>query len=96
MTSPTNPASSGDAVARYQYLLRTASPDQIEQAHAEAFSQLTPQQRQEVLTQLAAAVPASERPRTDDAQTLARVATESIDDDVALGEELASLRLPMK
>src|SRR4051794_3837324 len=63
------------AVARYRYLLRTAPPEQIEQAHAEAFAQLTPDQRQQVLTQLAAAVPAGERPRTDDPQTLARVAT---------------------
>src|SRR4051795_3313739 len=63
------------AVARYRYLLRTAPPEQIEQAHAEAFAQLTPDQRQQVLAQLAAAVPAGERPRTDDPQTLARVAT---------------------
>ena len=63
------------AVARYRYLLRTAPPEQIEQAHAEAFAQLTPDQRQQVLTQLAAAVPAGERPRTDDPETLARVAT---------------------
>jgi hypothetical protein len=63
------------AIARYRYLLRTAPPDQIEAAHAEAFAQLTPDQRQEVLTQLAAAVPSSERPRSDDPQTLARVAT---------------------
>jgi hypothetical protein len=63
------------AIARYRYLLRTAPPDQIEQAHAEAFAQLTPDQRQQVLGQLAAAVPTSERPRTDDPQTLARVAT---------------------
>jgi hypothetical protein len=63
------------AIARYRYLLRTAPPEQIEQAHAEAFAQLTPDQRQQVLTQLAAAVPASERPRSDDADTLARVAT---------------------
>jgi hypothetical protein len=63
------------AVERYRYLLRTAPPEQIEQAHAEAFSQLTPDQRQQVLAQLAAAVPAGERPRTDDPQTLARVAT---------------------
>jgi hypothetical protein len=63
------------AIERYRYLLRTAPPEQIEQAHAEAFSQLTPDQRQQVLTQLAAAVPAAERPRTDDPQTLARVAT---------------------
>ena len=63
------------AVERYRYLLRTAPPDQIEEAHAEAFAQLTPQQRQEVLVQLAAAVPSSERPRSDDPRTLARVAT---------------------
>jgi hypothetical protein len=63
------------AIARYRYLLRTAPPETIEQAHAEAFAQLTPDQRQQVLTQLAAAVPSSERPRTDDPETLARVAT---------------------
>jgi hypothetical protein len=63
------------AVARYRYLLRTAPPEQIEQAHTEAFSQLTVDQRQQVLAQLAAAVPAGERPRTDDPATLARVAT---------------------
>jgi hypothetical protein len=63
------------AIARYRYLLRTAAPEQIEQAHAEAFAQLTPDQRQQVLAQLAAAVPAGERPRTDDPETLARVAT---------------------
>ncbi len=63
------------AVARYRYLLRTAPPEQIEQAHAEAFAQLTTDQRQQVLAQLAAVVPAAERPRTDDVGTLARVAT---------------------
>ena len=63
------------AVARYRYLLRTAPPEQIEQAHAEAFAQLTTDQRQQVLAQLAAAVPAGERPRTDDPETLARTAT---------------------
>ena len=63
------------AVERYRYLLRTAPPDQIEEAHAEAFAQLTPQQRQEVLVQLAAAVPSSERPRSDDPRSLARAAT---------------------
>src|SRR6476661_1741791 len=63
------------AIARYRYLLRTAPPEQIEQAHAEAFAQLTADQRQQVLAQLAAGMPAGERPRTDDPQTLARVAT---------------------
>ncbi|MET0765702.1 MAG: hypothetical protein ABWY29_12615 [Blastococcus sp.] len=63
------------AIQRYRYLLRTAPPEKIEQAHAEAFAQLTTDQRQQVLAQLAAAVPAGERPRTDDPATLARVAT---------------------
>src|SRR3954470_1014140 len=63
------------AIARYRYLLRTAPPEQTEQAHTEAFSQLTVDQRQQVLAQLAAAVPAGERPRTDDPVTLARAAT---------------------
>ncbi|TQN40780.1 hypothetical protein FHU33_0129 [Blastococcus colisei] len=63
------------AIARYRYLLRTAPPEQIEQAHTEAFGQLTVDQRQQVLAQLAAAVPSGERPRTDDPETLARVAT---------------------
>ena len=63
------------AIERYRYLLRTAPPEQIEQAHAEAFAQLTVDQRQQVLAQLAAVVPAAERPRTDDPATLARVAT---------------------
>jgi hypothetical protein len=69
------PSSDDQAVARYRYLLRTAPPEQIEAAHAEAFAQLTPEQRQQVLAQLATGVPAGERPRSDDAQTLARVAT---------------------
>src|SRR4051812_44345501 len=63
------------AIERYRYLLRTAPPDQVEAAHAEAFGKLTPDQRRQVLEQLSAAVPASERPRSDDARTLARTAT---------------------
>jgi hypothetical protein len=63
------------AIERYRYLLRTAPPDQVEAAHAEAFGKLTPDQRRQVLEQLSAAVPASERPRSDDPQTLARAAT---------------------
>jgi hypothetical protein len=63
------------AIERYRYLLRTAPPDQVEAAHAEAFGKLTPDQRRQVLEQLSAAVPASERPRNDDPSTLARTAT---------------------
>ena len=63
------------AIERYRYLLRTAPPDQIEQAHAEAFAQLTPEQRRQVLGRLGEAVPAGERPASDDPRTLARAAT---------------------
>src|SRR4051812_28085837 len=76
-TPPAQPGRSEDerAIERYRYLLRTAPPDQVEAAHAEAFGKLTPEQRRQVLEQLSAAVPASERPRSDDARTLARTAT---------------------
>ncbi len=66
------------AIARYQYMLRTAPPETIEQAHQEAFAQLTPEQRRQVLQQLTSAAPASERPSmsaADDPQALARAAT---------------------
>src|SRR5262245_47836008 len=49
------------AIARYQYMLRTAPPETIEQAHAEAFAQLTPEQRRLVLQKIAEGMPASER-----------------------------------
>ena len=76
---PQRPASRGQsederAIERYRYLLRTAPPDQVEAAHAEAFGKLTPEQRRQVLDQLSAAVPAGERPRGDDPQSLARAA----------------------
>ncbi len=31
------------AIARYRYMLKTAPPETIEQAHAEAFAKLTPE-----------------------------------------------------
>jgi len=63
------------AIERYRYMLRTAPPDDIERAHAEAFERLTPEQRQMALQQLATEMPASEMPRSDDPQSLARLAT---------------------
>jgi hypothetical protein len=63
------------AIERYRYLLRTAPPDAIEQAHAEAFAQLTPEQRRQVLDGLAAEVPPAERATDDDPRSLARMAT---------------------
>lgn len=63
------------AVDRYRYMLRTAPPDAVEQAHAEAFSRLTPEQRRQVLAELGQTVPASERAASDSPQDLARMAT---------------------
>ncbi|MCA1836130.1 MAG: hypothetical protein LC721_07320, partial [Actinobacteria bacterium] len=63
------------AVERYRYMLRTAPPETLKQAHAEAFAKLTPEQRRKVLEDLGDAVPASERATSDDPQSLARMAT---------------------
>ena len=65
------------AIARYRYLLRTAPPEALEQAHAEAFAQLTPDQRAQVLAELSRELPESERAHANDsdARTLARMAT---------------------
>lgn len=63
------------AVERYRYMLKTAPPDAIEQAHAEAFSRLTPEQRQMVLQELTRNAPENERATSDDPQSLARMAT---------------------
>lgn len=63
------------AIQRYRYLLRTAPPEAIEDAHAEAFARLTPEQRRQVLDQLSSEVPPSERAPSDDPRQLARMAT---------------------
>ncbi len=62
------------AVERYRYMLRTAPPDDVERAHAEAFEKLTPEQRRTVLGELSRQVPASEV-EGDDPKSLARMAT---------------------
>jgi hypothetical protein len=67
------------AIARYRYMIQTAPPEQIEQAHQEAFAKLTPEQRAQVLREVSQELPQSElaglRPGQDDPQTLARLAT---------------------
>jgi hypothetical protein len=63
------------ALERYRYLVRTAPPDAIEQAHEEAFARLTPEQRRLALRDLSAAVPEHERTGSDDPSSLARMAT---------------------
>lgn len=69
------PQSDRDALARYDYLLRTEPPERLEQVHQEAFARLTPEQRAVVLERLSTALPAGERPRSADSAELARAAT---------------------
>ncbi len=64
------------ALARYWYMLKTAPPETIEQAHAEAFARLTPQQRRMLLEQLRAEVPEADAAyAAENPQALARLAT---------------------
>jgi hypothetical protein len=65
------------AIERYQYLLRTAPPEALEQAHAEAFAMLTPEQRAEVLRRFSSSLPPAELAdaRSGDPRALARAAT---------------------
>ncbi|ATG53066.1 cation-transporting ATPase [Brachybacterium vulturis] len=63
------------AIARYDYLVRTAEPDQLERVHREAFEKLTPQQRTQLTATMRSELPEGERPRTDAPQDLARSAT---------------------
>jgi len=67
------------ALQRYRYMLRTAPPETIEQAHEEAFAKLTPAQRAQALRELAAVTPEGERAaltgNRDDPRSLARLAT---------------------
>ena len=70
------PSEDEQALARYRYMLKTAPPETIEQAHIEAFARLTAQQRQMLLEQLRAEMPVSDRAyATENPQTLARLAT---------------------
>ncbi|MES2464620.1 MAG: hypothetical protein V4671_29000 [Armatimonadota bacterium] len=63
------------AIERYRYMLKTAPPEMLEQAHTEAFAKLTPEQRQQVLSEMSQDIPQAERPMNDDPQALARAAT---------------------
>lgn len=67
------------AVDRYRYLLRTAPPETIEEAHAEAFAKLTPEQRRMVLQELDSSVTPAERAAgvayDEEPRSLARLAT---------------------
>jgi hypothetical protein len=72
----TEPSEDEQALARYRYMLKTAPPETIEQAHVEAFARLTPQQRRMVLEQLRAEMPEADGAyATENPQALARLAT---------------------
>ena len=78
---PASSAQSPDeqAIARYRYMLKTAPPETVEQAHAEAFAQLTPEQRRMVLQRMAESLPPAERALAERSgaqpEALARLAT---------------------
>ncbi|GLB69411.1 hypothetical protein [Arthrobacter mangrovi] len=63
------------AIAKYKYMLHTAPPQDMERAHAEAFSRLTPQQRAMLRDELNSQLPPSEHANSDRPEVLARTAT---------------------
>jgi len=65
------------AVERYRYLLRTAPPETIEQVHAEAFSKLTPEQRDLLFSELTANAAPGDAPKDNAPASLAVSATRS-------------------
>jgi hypothetical protein len=79
---PRTHASSDDqrAIERYRYMIQTAPPETIEQAHQEAFERLTPEQRRQVLSVIADAASPTERAALSatsisDSRALAHAAT---------------------
>ena len=79
-TAPEGRSPDEQALERYRYMLKTAPPETIEAAHTEAFAKLSPEQRRQVLTGLAAATPAAERAAAeatspDDPAAMGRLAT---------------------
>jgi hypothetical protein len=78
--SPAVAAEDAQAIERYRYMLQTAPPETLEQAHAEAFAKLTPVQRRRLVQELAQTAPPAERAAiegtsTEDTPALARIAT---------------------
>ncbi|ANC31930.1 hypothetical protein [Isoptericola dokdonensis] len=62
------------AIARYDYLMQTADPHQVEQIHADAFARLTPAQREAVRDRMQTDLPPHEQPRSADVADLSRAA----------------------
>jgi hypothetical protein len=72
------PAATDDelAVQRYEHLLRTASPETVEQVHTEAFGRLTEEQRDLLFRKLTDGAPTpDDRPADALPATLAKTAT---------------------
>ena len=63
------------AIARYDYLLKTADPEQLELVHRDAFARLSPAQREQVEVRLRADLPVHEQPASSRPDDLARAAT---------------------
>lgn len=72
--APVSSDADRQAIARYDYLMRTAEPQQIEQIHAESFARLTPAQREAVLRRMQTDLPPHEQPRSSDVADLSRAA----------------------
>ncbi|MDQ0726088.1 cation-transporting ATPase [Microbacterium sp. W4I20] len=77
-TSAGQPGTGSDAdraaIARYDYLLQTAEPAQVEQIHRAAFARLTPEQRTLVEERMQTELTPGERPRSAAPDDLARAA----------------------
>jgi hypothetical protein len=73
------PVSNQQAIQRYRYMVRTAPPEALEQAQAEAFARLTPEQRRNIHAELTSVTPEAERGAlagaANDSRALARIAT---------------------
>lgn len=65
------------AIARYDYLLRTADPAQVERIHRDAFARLTPQQREHIAARMREELAPGERPPSASSEDLARAAGRS-------------------
>ena len=65
------------AIARYDYLMQTADPHQIERIHQDAFAKLTPAQRTQVEARMRAELPMHEQPVSGSPRDLARAAARS-------------------
>lgn len=74
-TSGTLSREDRDALAKYDYLLRTAPSQDLERIHREAFERLTDEQRGLLLERLRDEMPTQEHPGSTNPDVLARSAT---------------------